>query len=248
MTWLANDKLKRLKFKSKPIQNNTPPPQRKMHQAAKIEIDRLTFFLLHISFKWIFFALILNYLPVYKFPKFKLPTFIPITLRVSSLIHSYLSHATTLINQVSNPTRRKINDDLLMGNLRPFHGSPKSEGKDGVGSLPRINTIIATFTLLHVLRWPIYQLTMVSFVFVQSVWSCSDKLACWWKFSSLSHNLSSYWYFYSTIHKHNCYAVCFGSKCRDEIKIFCLIYKFYRKCIFAFVLIFCFFDPWYWLD
>ena len=80
-----------------------------------------------------------------------------------------------------------------MGSLRPFHGSPKSEGKDGVGSLPRINTIIATFTLLHVLRWPIYQLTMVSFVFVQSVWSCSDKMACWWKFHTL-FGFILYWY------------------------------------------------------
>ena len=35
-----------------------------------------------------FFCTYLNNLPVYKFPKFKLPTFIPITLRVSSLIQS----------------------------------------------------------------------------------------------------------------------------------------------------------------
>ena len=59
-----------------------------MHQAAKIEIDRLTFFSPAHFIQMDFFALILNNLPVYKFPKFKLPTFIPITLRVSSLIQS----------------------------------------------------------------------------------------------------------------------------------------------------------------
>ena len=80
--------------------------------------------------------------------------------------------------------KKKIKKDLLMGNFRPFHGSPNSEDKDGAGSLPSINTMMIGNFYFMSWRWRRSTNWLWKFRSFRavSVVMQRQRATCWWKY------------------------------------------------------------------